>query len=159
MSVKRPRKPSAIWQKHIVNVQEEWSLAQAPITQLMVATFPGTLKGLRWKFVLENLNPANEPFYRWVIAIARDGNTLSALATSTGGEMYQPATNVLAWGAGKLPAREGARHTFLFQMEEGTSTGQRKMQAGDRLILKGIANGPLPTGVNVEGAIQFFFKT
>lgn len=124
-------------------------------TDLISATFPCTVTGLRWQFSGVNLL-ASEVILDWAIILNKEGLSTNTLTISDGGDFYTPEQNVLAWGRQTLAKNDLPNGLSSFNVTGQTKT-MRKLQKGDVLIVAVKAN--TAAAVNFTGIVQFFCKS
>jgi len=120
-------------------------------TQLFLASFPGTMVGLRWDLVFNCVGAADTNAV-WAVVILRENTVLGNLSLTDGSDLYTPEQNVIVWGA--YGATAGAQ---TGQREVGETKSMRKLQGGDQLVF--IMLGTAVNATDVVGGIQFFIKT
>ena len=64
-------------------------------TDLLTASFPGTITGLRWDVSMVN-GAASHDAITWVIIHVPQGDSANAIGTGNGTNIYTPEKNVLA---------------------------------------------------------------
>ncbi len=124
-------------------------------TTLKTTTFPGTVVGLRWSCGAQSTS-TTDAVVHWAIVVIPDGEAANTPATSDGADFYTPEQNVLAFGVFRVAnnAETGGNMTHVW---EGTTKTMRKLKQGD--VLAFITIGNAATSVNLDGVLQFFFKT
>jgi len=129
------------------------NLATQAEINLLTATFPCTVVGLRWS--LSTLSKFTAPqaadsYINWVIVIVKEGNTAGALPDTTpGGQtFYNPEQNVLAWGSHALMAA-GSDQEFI--RWDGDTR--------DKMVLLALVGDSQATEDALFGTVQFFCKT
>lgn len=161
-SFKRPRTQGAFSvpgakrpiDKSLVVVNKNVSTTQLSL-DLISATFPCTITGIRWSLSTVNLAVSSTNIVNWAIVLVKDGNAANAIATSDGASFYQPEQNVLAFGTDILPNTSNTAGALARDWVGNTKT-MRKLMAGDKIqliCLAGISSAPL------YGVVQFFCKT
>jgi len=124
-------------------------------TDLITATFPCTIVGIRWAFSHTiNSTTANSSNY-WAIVIVRDGQVASTLAISNAGPFYEPEQDVLAFGHMTVRDADTSQGPGIAH-ETGSTKTMRKLKGGDKLEVISIGNAV--TGAVFRGVIQFFCK-
>lgn len=127
----------------------------AQSTQLIVATFPCTVMGLRWDFMLNATTGALAEVY-WLIVIVKQGVPVGVPGLGDGSTFYAPEENVLAFGV-----RAVSGQTFTCgdcnPHFKGQTKTMRKLQSGDQLLF--VATSNLVTGPDMHGVVQFFCKS
>lgn len=128
--------------------------------ELMTATFPGTVTGLRWRINARSLETSAADSLNdllWAIVVVEDGLNPSTIAfpalSTTPGNLYQPEQNVLAWGV--LPITFEAGVTW----DIGDTKTMRKLKNGDKLFFSYTAANTTDNNATVNGAIQYFYKS
>ncbi len=139
--------------KLLVNVVKSNVDATQEITVLTTATFPCTIVGLRWDLTFASSAGSALATYAWVIIILRDGSTVSTIAISDAGSLYQPEQDVLAFGRGF----NGASALGIPSKYMGSTKTMRKLMGGDRLQF--VMVGEATNTTACAGCIQFFCKT
>lgn len=140
--------------KQLINISQ-YVTTTATNTTLYTATYPGTITGIRWDLqcigIVNSLNQG-----RWFIAHTRDGYTPNAPSLTGGSSLYQPETDVLAFGAllNYPDATVGVDTPITIS---GSTKTMRKLQAGDRLDF--VSLGSVANSMFMAGTIQFFIKT
>ncbi len=123
-------------------------------TTLKTTTFPGTVVGLRWDIGAQ-ASASAETVNAWAVVVVPDGEAVNTPALSDGADFYTPEQNVLAFGAFRLEnATVATDNVFHF---EGTTKTMRKLKQGD--ILAFLVFSDTATSCQVDGIVQFFFKT
>ena len=124
-------------------------------TDLVTATFPCTVVGLRWSFTAQDAGNSDNGIF-WAIVILRDGETADTLTTSDAGTLYNPEQNVLTWGVSSVLAQNTTTGPAQVRWDGDTKT-MRKLMGGDKLVF--IAITTAAANVNLRGCVQFFCKT
>jgi len=120
-------------------------------TDLLQATFPCTITGLRWELSAAQDAGTGVAKLDWVMVIVRDGQTVDTIASSDGASVYNPEQDVLVFGSGIV-----INNTNSIQMSGSTKT-MRKLMGGDKITW--VARGVATNTLFVTGIIQFFCKT
>lgn len=126
-------------------------------TLLFSADFPCTITGLRWDVGIYNTKTTQNQFY-WAIVLVKSGTSLQIINVSDTNKLYEPETNVLAFGVSSLApqlAADTGPGPVSMQLTGSTKT-MRKMQPGDKLYHVSDSTG---ANIGVRGAIQFFCKS
>lgn len=124
-------------------------------TDLVTATFPCTITGLRWNLTPISASAAGDAIVQWAIILVKDGNSANTMASSDGSTLYEPEQNVLSWGMSALSETDEAGHqNYTF---EGDTKTMRKLMGGDKLVL--IVRGATGTTFDFSGCVQFFCKS
>ncbi len=151
--VQGSRRPTA---KELIFVAQVATTANVETT-LKNTTFPCTIVGLRWDFVVQAVSTAGIGVISWIIVIVKDGNTANTIAQANGADMYTPEQNVMAFGTvGSLDTDATTGGPKQVHVQGSTKT-MRKMQGGD--LLKFISISTLATSANINGCVQFFCKS
>jgi len=124
-------------------------------TVLKTTTFPGTVVGLRWDFGAVAITAA-EQTVAWLIVVIPDGEAANTPAISDGADLYTPEQNVMAFGAARLRANDSGGGSSTIHVSGSTKT-MRKLKQGD--VLAFITFGAVANGTDLDGCVQFFFKT
>ncbi len=120
-------------------------------TDLITATFPCTITGLRWNLSFAQDAGTGLAFFFWAIVIQRDGELLDIIGTTDGGSFYNPEQNVLTHGVGTIDNHSETKAV------NGTTKSMRKLMGGDKYVF--VARGTGTNTSRVDGQIQFFCKT
>lgn len=137
--------------KSIICVTKAAVAAAQVTTDLVTATFPCTIVGLRWSIShLQDAGTGASHLY-WAIIVLRDGQTADTVATSDGATLYNPEQEVLAWGVSNID-----NNTETKTMTGSTKT-MRKLMGGDKLVFACI--GVATNTSTVRAIVQFFCKT
>ena len=138
--------------KSLVYVNKDTVDATQVTTQLLVATFPCTVTGLRWDIQVDRSAGTGQCRGDWCIVLVKDGNSANSISISDAATFYEPEQNVLAFGV-HSGQQDGPDSTHFM----GTTKTMRKLMGGDQLIFvyKGLATNTS----NVRGIIQFFCKS
>ncbi len=126
-------------------------------TTLKTTTFPGTGVGLRWSVGTQNSNTASDVVLGWAIVVIPDGEAANTPALSDGADFYTPEQNVLAFGMLRLKDYDAGGGGPIGENFEGTTKTMRKLKSGD--VLAFITLSSVAAAVQVDGVVQFFFKT
>jgi len=122
-------------------------------TDLLTATFPCTVTGLRWSLGAIADAGSAETSANWAIVVVRDGLSADTLSLTDGASFYNPEQNVLAFGTGALgPHDSGYSYQFV-----GETKTMRKLMGGDKLVF--VALGQATNTVTIKGCVQFFCKS
>ncbi len=122
-------------------------------TDLITATFPCTITGLRWDLSCLSEHNAVDNI-AWAIVIIKQGNTASQIGLGDSGSFYNPETDCLAFGLKALDAdAQGSGYSHSWT---GSTKTMRKLMGGDKLAI--IMKGSVGAVKNVFGCIQFFCK-
>jgi len=132
--------------KSLIYVAKSSVTAQVS-TDLVTATFPCTITGLRWN--IENKSASSTAI--WAIILVKDGNSANTMAFSDGATMYEPEQNVLAWGVISVGTDNGGEPAQI-----GTTKSMRKLMGGDKLVF---ITAAVAGTADITGGIQFFCKS
>lgn len=127
-------------------------------TDLISATYPGTVVGLRWQgLIAASSSSTAAQFVYWAIVLVKDGGSAGTMAYSDAGAFYQPEQDCIAYGQVYVPAPSSSDQQVV--PIEGHTKSMRKLQAGDKLqfILLATAKGTL--GAHCGAVVQFFYKS
>jgi len=139
--------------KNLVVVNQAVTSTQQQ-TDLITATFPATVTGLRWS--LSALGSAvSASMVSWAIVLVKDGVSASTISQSDGAQMYQPEQNVLAFGVFYLADSDAGTGPTVNSWEGSTKT-MRKLMGGDKIAFIAKANA---NTVPLDGVVQFFTKS
>lgn len=138
--------------KSLVVVAKSAIDATQVTTDLITATFPCTITGLRWNVAGDRAAGTGTAQLWWAIVLVKDGNSANTIAVSDAATFYEPEQNVLAFGM-KAMEDEGPDTSFF----EGSTKTMRKLMGGDKLIF--IARGVATNTVNLNAIVQFFCKS
>jgi len=125
-------------------------------TVLKTTTFPGTVVGLRWNISIRGAIATSDILTHWAIVVIPDGESANTPSTSDGADFYTPEQNVLAFGVTYVRDTDVGAGPGIMNAE-GTTKTMRKLKQGDVLAFITLANAA--NGSNVDGVVQFFFKT
>ncbi len=139
--------------KSIVVVNQSLATSQVATT-LITATFPCTMTGLRWDFVVSGNTTSIMTGY-WAIVLVQDGLAASTLATSDGADLYSPEQNVLAFGSYQSADTDQGNGP-MSSHHTGSTKSMRKLKNGDKLQFVTIVTSN--AGI-LDGAVQFFCKS
>ncbi len=139
--------------KALINVLKNGVTATQVSTQLVSATFPCTIVGLRWDLSFATDAGTSQGDYQWAIIILRDGVTVSTMNSSDAGTLYAPEQDVMAFGRG-LTLGSGIGSVAHYM---GDTKTMRKLMGGDKLLF--IMLGEATNTQACRGCIQFFCKT
>jgi len=147
ISQKRPIDKSLVVVSQTLNTTQQ-------STDLVTATFPCTVTGIRWDGTASAASTAGVRGF-WALVLVKDGNSANTMAVSDGSTLYEPEQNVLAFG-----------HFQCYDTDAGTGPGgvhimgstktMRKLMGGDKLSLITIASA---TGGPFNMGVQFFCKS
>lgn len=129
--------------KKLISISKTNSTTQQS-TDLITATFPCTITGLRWSFAM-----SGSSVIHWAIVILRDGETLDALGQGDASTLYNPEQNVMAFGVVNALSTDHVH-------PEGSTKTMRKLQGGDKIVF--VMDCSSATG-SVNGCVQLFCKT
>lgn len=139
--------------KSIIAISKDGIDSTQVSTTLATVTFPCTITGLRWDLSFFSDSGTTINHVAWAIVVVRDGNTLSTITISDGGNLHDPEQNVLTWGFCTCAKFEVTKPVVY----RGDTKTMRKMMGGDTLKLAILHSGTDTAGV--RGGIQFFCKT
>lgn len=139
--------------KSIINVLKQGTSAQQS-TDLVVATYPCTVTGLRWQLSAAT-DASNNCSFSWAIVLLKDGNSANAIASSDGSTFYEPEQNVLAFGYCDCLDKDAAAGPGIHNFD-GTTKTMRKLMGGDKIVM--LVKMSTSAG-SFAGPIQFFCKT
>lgn len=140
--------------KQLIVINKALALGVQADTNLITATFPCTITGIRWSLgAFGNAGGPSQVY--WAIVLIKDGNAISNFATSDAASFYQPEQDVLAFGFGHTADIDAGAGNAQSHWEGSTKT-MRKLMGGDSLAVVMISNGSLAT---FDGIVQFFCKT
>ncbi len=137
--------------KKIISVLHVNVGANDVATDLITATFPCTITGLRWNFAFIQSAGTGPGNFIWAIVIQRDGELLDSFSNADGSTLYSPEQNVLTWGFGVID------NNTQTKLVSGTTKSMRKLMGGDKYVF--IMEGTNTDTVSLRGAVQFFCKT
>lgn len=123
-------------------------------TVVHLATFPGTIVGLRWSLTVHNTDNTFQQEGKWALFIAREGVPVDAISFGTGTTTMEPEANVMViedWYTTDMGDGQSV-HTF-----SGATKAMRKIQCGDTLVF--CCKGESSANWEARGTIQFFVKT
>ncbi len=140
--------------KELIFVNQTATTANVTTT-MKTATFPCTVVGLRWDFIMEALVTTNSTI-SWIIVIVRDGNAANTISQSNGADMYTPEQDVMAFGTVHVVANDETGGNMNAHIQGQTKT-MRKMQQGDLLQFISLSN--TVSSAAVRGVVQFFCKS
>ncbi len=141
--------------KKIVSVQKDNIAAATQVTtDLLTATFPCTVVGLRWDLHSVDATAGVVSELNWVIVLLRDGLSAQTISTSDGGDMYTPEQDVMAWGV--MARTNDLEGSFMWK---GDTKTMRKLMAGDKITIAIRNNHATDAHTTFYGAIQFFCKS
>ncbi len=124
-------------------------------TDLLTATFPCTITGLRWDLMFWTEDTISDAEFIWGIYILREGGVKVVFVSSDGGTLFKPEENMMTFGFGSHADKDtGGGPTR--QHFDGSTKSMRKLQGGDKLVFQ---FDPSNDTQNVLGAVQFFCKT
>lgn len=139
--------------KNLIAISQSVTTAQTS-TDLLTATFPATVTGLRWSMNIRGSTTAHQ-LVSWAIVIVKDGLSASTISQSDGAAMYQPEQNVLAFGSVATLDSDAGTGNGSYNWE-GSTKSMRKLMGGDKLVLIAKANANTAT---YAGVVQFFTKS
>jgi len=123
-------------------------------TDLVTATYPCTITGLRWD--LKTIGGAGgNAGVQWAIVLVKDGNSANNIAVSDGSTFYEPEQNVLAFGNMYVMDSDAGTGNATDE-DKGSTKTMRKLMGGDKLVFvtrASAANG------EINGIVQFFCKS
>lgn len=156
---KRPRTTFQVSQKRpidksLIMVSQTAVSTTQLSTNLITATFPCTITGLRWNLGFHNNSAAVQNTIYWAIVIVKDGNSANALAISDGSTFYEPEQNIIAWGSALLADTDIGGTTA--HNIEGSTKSMRKLMGGDTIQLIYRASD---SNMSIKGGVQFFCKS
>ncbi len=137
--------------KKIITIETSVGDTQVPI-QMVSATFPCTVVGIRWEVSITNSSDDHNTFV-WALVLVKEGTAVDTLGLSSGAAMYNPEQNVLTWGV----------HNSVQQATDigfnwtGDTKTMRKLQGGDQIQF--IAISGETGGHELVAVVQFFCKT
>ena len=149
----RPR-PNRVNKKLIAITDALVTSSTTDHTDLLTATFPCTVTGLRWSLSVFGLDPEDVTFIYWAVVVQRAGTTLDGLSFSNGGTFYPQEEEVMSFGV--LGAGIKAAGTTQASNTEGATRTMRKLQEGDKLVLVYYCSND--DGGSLSGVIQYFCK-
>mgnify|MGYP000332636614 FL=1 len=124
-------------------------------TDLVTATFPCTITGLRWSMGVQPDGSTGTGRILWAVVVLRDGGTLGTMSVSDAGTVYTPEQDVMVFGASSLlPNTSTINQAVQF---EGSTKTMRKLMGGDKLVF--IAIGENINTAELFGVFQFFCKS
>lgn len=132
---------------HVFSHIDDSSQNEAIITQ---PTFPATMTGLRWDFMVSQAASTGIAHIAWAIVFVRDGETIDAISISDNSTFYNPEQNVLSFGYGQIDNHVNPIHY------SGSTKTMRKMMVGDKISF--ISLGVATNTVLTRGAVQLFLK-
>ncbi len=138
--------------KSLVNVVLASLAATQANTELIAATFPCTITGMRWDLTAIQSGGTGSSNGKWAIVVNRDGLALSTMSLTTGGTLYEPEEDVLAFGSWIMDNNPPEGRSWV-----GSTKTMRKLKLGDRLQF--IAKGVATELTDILGTIQFFCKS
>jgi len=124
-------------------------------TTLYTCTYPGTITGIRWSLSHHVVQDTAGTEGMWFIVVIRDGYAANAASLTSGSSLYQPESDVLAFGA--FSGSRDTSGTDSGVIQDGSTKTMRKLQAGDVMLFVSIAN--VDSNIDLFGAVQFFIKT
>jgi cell division protein FtsI/penicillin-binding protein 2 len=147
--------------KSLKNVQLTINSSGQAQVDLITATFPCTILGLRWDFTSFQVGQAaSDSTYvaKWAIVIIRDGLTADTLGVSSG-DLYNPEQNVLAFGDHSQYVSASSLQLFDPTKNMGSTKTMRKLMGGDKIAI--VANGGSDANADLalRGTVQFFCKS
>lgn len=122
-------------------------------TQLISATFPCTVTGIRWNLAFTQSAGTGQSEATWAIVLVKEGQTADAMVRTNGVQFYNPEQNCLVFGTELI--HNGLTHGIT-KKAEGTTKTMRKLMIGDDILF--IFRGTTTDTAGVEGVIQFFCK-
>ncbi len=140
--------------KALINVVHVTVGASLQNTDLVSATFPCTVVGLRWNISVASDASTSISSHAWAIVILRDGGTLGTMAVGNGATLYAPEQDVMVWGRGQAAAADGKAQPVMYI---GDTKTMRKLMGGDKLVF--LCFGEATNTSAIEGCIQFFCKS
>ncbi len=120
-------------------------------TDLITATFPCTIQGIRWSLTWEQAGGTAAAVFNGAIIILRDGLTLPTLATTDGATFYSPEQDCIVFFTGIIDNNTQTKYY------SGTTKSMRKIMGGDKIVF--ITTGAATNTTDCRGAIQFFCKS
>ncbi len=123
-------------------------------TDLITATFPCTITGLRWEFTVLNLSSTGNPTFRWAIVRLKDGVTISTTSITDAADFYTPEQEVLTFGIGTVSDTDGTVGPRSVHFS-GSTKSMRKLMGGDKLVFLAICD---VASVQMIGIVQFFCR-
>jgi len=118
--------------------------------EIISASYPATVTGLRWDFDVRQAGGTGVCDMTWAIVFLRDGETLDTLSFTAGITFYKPEQNCLVYGFQVIENKLETKHV------KGSTKTMRKLMVGDsiHMIVKGVGTDT----VTVKGAVQLFLK-
>ena len=121
-------------------------------TDLLTATFPCTITGLRWSLAIIQDGGAGSCKADWAIVVAREGIAPDTLVSSDGSTTYNPEQDVLTFGS--VLFRDNQNSVIA----DGSTKTMRKLMGGDKLVFIARGSSAVDT-IGINGIIQFFCKS
>ncbi len=139
-----------------LKVANQLSTTSVTSTVLKTTTFPGTVVGLRWNLAIVNALSTGNSLTHWAVVVIPDGEAANTPSTSDGADFYTPEQNVLAFGVTRTSDTDGGVGPLTVHVE-GTTKTMRKLKQGDVLAFISLCGSV--NGAQIDGVLQFFFKT
>lgn len=137
--------------KKLVAIATNAIAATQDVTQLISATFPCTITGLRWNLSFIQDAGTGACVIHWAIVIVRDGVTIDTLGVSSAAVFFNPEQNCLVFGAAMIDNNTQSKDF------NGSTKTMRKLMGGDTLQFIHLGVATQTSGC--RGVIQFFCKT
>lgn len=139
--------------KLIINVAKSVGTTQLSTT-LLTATFPCTVTGLRWQFVVAAPTTGTARL-RWVIVRVKQSVVASTMASSDASSLYDPEQEVIAWGVTQVADLDAGTGPAI-QIMMGDTKSMRKLMGGDTIQVLCVSTA---AATAFNGIVQFFCKS
>ena len=138
--------------KKLVSIDKVGITTTQVSTDLLTATFPCTITGLRWDLSIIHDIGTGSCKGDWAIVVAREGIAPDTLVSADGSTTYNPEQDVLTFGTVKFRTSSNTIHAV------GSTKSMRKLMGGDKLVFIARGNDASDT-IGINGIIQFFCKS
>lgn len=146
------RSPKRSIDKKLIYVTQTALAGSQAAANLITATFPATVVGLRWSLSAVQDGGTGVGSINWCIVKVPDGYNAGTMATSNAAEFYTPESMVLAFGVGNSNAATSGSIQF-----DGSTKTMRKIMGGD--IISFLCVSSATNTYTIQGVIQFFTKS
>lgn len=142
--------------KNLIMVAKTVTTTQAS-TNLVTATFPCTVTGLRWDLTYrQSAANSSATSVVWAVVRVKDGLSASTMSTSDGSDLYAPEQEVLTYGTSTFPPGTSGAGAITYHWSDSTKT-MRKLMGGDKISL--IVLSDVASSGSLFGCVQLFCKS
>lgn len=144
--------------KRLINIQIGAQTAVQTNVSLITATYPATITGIRWSFIIQSQVGGAANNGGWVLIRVKDGVAPNTFSFSNAGTLITPEQEVIAYGRWAVNDADIATSNGPSCLNiEGHTKSMRKLMGGDQIYF--MINGQTAGPQTVSGTVQFFAKT